>query len=284
VFVINRKILITAALFFLLIASSCAPQAAPEIPPAAVQTDPAASQTGTITVMAAASLTSAFEEIGKQFESRHPGSKVDFNFAGSQQLAQQIAQGAPADVFASANAVQMDAVVSSGRIDPDAPLPFAKNRLVVIYPKSNPGHINRIQDLAKPGLKIVLAAREVPVGQYAFDFLDKASLDASFGAAFKDGVINNIVSYEDNVKAVLTKVSLNEADAGIVYLTDAASTPENTVAQMEIPDAYNVTASYPIAAMNDSQNANLANAFIELVLSQTGQDLLKEYGFLPVEN
>jgi molybdate transport system substrate-binding protein len=229
--------------------------------------------------MAAASLTASFQEIGKQFESQHPGVKVAFNFAGSQQLAQQIAQGAPADVFASANKSQMDAAVKTGRISQDAARVFVTNRLVVIYPKANPAKIASLQDLAKPGIKIDLAAKEVPVGQYALEFLDKASKDAQFTASYKDDVLKNVVSYEENVKSVLTKISLGEADAGIVYTTDAAVATPDSIGQLEIPDAYNVIASYPIAAIQDSKNAELAGAFVELVLSPAGQEALAKYGF-----
>jgi molybdate transport system substrate-binding protein len=276
----NQKITATILVLFLLLTTACAPQAAATATPPSAQ----AGQPGTLTVMAAASLTAAFQEIGKAFESQHAGVKVEFNFSGSQQLAQQIAQGAPADVFASANKAQMDAVVKTGQVDQNAPKVFVKNRLVVIYPKANPAKISKLQDLAKPGLKIDLAAKEVPVGQYALDFLAKASQDASFGAAYQAAVTKNVVSYEDNVKAVLTKVSLGEADAGIVYTTDAAAAPAGTVEQLAIPDAFNVIASYPIAVIKTSKAPDLAKAFVDLVLSPTGQDILKKYGFIAATN
>ena len=154
------------------------------------------------------------------FEADHPGVTAVFNFAGSQQLAQQINEGAPADVFASANKKQMDVVIEAGGIVSGTQQTFAKNRLVVIFPKDNPAGLAELKDLANPDSKLVLAAKEVPVGQYSLDFLDKAVADTAFGATFKDDVLKNVVSYEDNVKAVLTKVALGEADAGIVYLSD----------------------------------------------------------------
>ncbi len=261
------RFITTLSLILLLIVSACTP----------------AAPSGSITVMAAASLTSAFQEIGQQFEGAYPGAKVQFNFAGSQQLAQQIAQGAPADVFASANQKQMDAVIQAGQVKSGAAQTFAQNRLVVIFPKANPAGLTGLADLAKPGVKIVLAAKEVPVGQYAVDFLDKASQDATFEPSFKEDVIKNVVSYEDNVKAVLTKVALNEADAGIVYTTDAAAAEPDTVSQIEIPDAYNVIASYPIAVLQGSANPALAKAFVDFVLSPTGQATLAKYGFLQAE-
>ena len=127
-------------------------------------------------------MTAAFNEIGKAFEAKNPGTTVTFNFAGSQQLAQQINSAAPADVFASANQTQMDAVVKGGRIDQGASKPFANNRLVVIFPKANPAGIQTLQDLAKPGVKLILADKAVPVGQYALNFLDNAAKDATFGS------------------------------------------------------------------------------------------------------
>jgi len=276
---VEQKIGLTVLLCFALFVSACVPQAS--TPAFATATAaPAAAGPQTLTVLAAASLTAAFQEIGGQFESQNAGVKVQFNFAGSQQLAQQIGQGAPADVFASANKTQMDVVVKSGQIVEDAPQVFVKNRLVVIFPKENPAKITSLQDLAKPGIKLDLAAKEVPVGQYALDFLDKASQDAAFGAAYKDEVIQNVVSYEENVKAVLAKISLGEADAGIVYTTDAASAEPGTIGMLEIPDAYNVIASYPIAVIKDSQNSELAKAFIDLVLSPAGQEILQKYGFI----
>src|SRR4029453_11333336 len=125
----------------------------------------------------------------------NPGVTVTFNFAGSQQLAQQIGQGAPCDVFASANKKQMDAAAPAGRIDKEAPLTFARNKLVVITPHDNPAKLADLEDLSKAGLKIVLAAKEVPVGQYALDMLDKAEKDGGVGAGFKDAVLKNVVSY-----------------------------------------------------------------------------------------
>jgi molybdate transport system substrate-binding protein len=236
-----------------------------------------------LNVFAAASLSAAFGEIGKQFEVTHPGVTVVFNFAGSQQLAQQINEGAPADVFASANKTQMDAVITAGGVTSAAPQTFVRNRLVAIFPKDNPAGLRALSDLANPGLKLVLAAQEVPVGRYSLDFLDKAAADPGFGATFKDDVLKNVVSYEDNVKAVLAKVALGEADAGIVYSSDVSGQDADKVGQLEIPNELNVIASYPIAPVRESRNAELAQAFIDFVLSQQGQDILAQSGFIPAQ-
>ena len=243
---------------------------------------PAGAANAKLTVMAAASLLDAFDDLGAQFQASHPGVKVEFNFAGSQQLAQQIASGAPADVFASANQAQMDVAVKTGRIDNKLAKNFAQNRLVVIFPGDNPAKLARLQDLARPGLKLVFAAKGVPVGQYSLDFLQKASQDPAFGAGFDASVLKNVVSYEDNVKAVLTKVSLGEADAGIVYTTDAAGASSAKVGELAIPDALNVIASYPIAPLQDSPHLALAQAFVDFALSVQGQATLEKYGFIPV--
>lgn len=233
----------------------------------------------TLTVLAAASLSEPFEAIGALFEAAHPGVQVVFSFAGSQQLARQLAGGAPADVFASASAKYIDAAVEAGRVQAGAAQMFAANRLVVIVPADNPAGLAELEDLARPGLKLVLAAKEVPVGAYSLEFLDKAA--AELGADYKGAVLGNVVSYEENVKAVLAKVRLGEADAGIVYGSDAA-TAADAVRVIAIPDALNVVARYPLAIVADSPHAALADAFVAVVLSPQGQAALAAAGFSPV--
>lgn len=235
-----------------------------------------------LNILAAASLTDAFSEIGKIFENSHPGTTVVFNFGGSQQLAQQINQGAPADVFASANKKQMDGVIEAGNILTGTQQIFARNRLVVIFPADNPAGLSELMDLAKPNLKLVLAAKEVPVGQYALDFLARAGADLAFGASYQDDVLKNVVSYEDNVKAVLTKVALGEADGGIVYTSDISGEDADKVGHLDIPDALNVSASYPIAIVKESKNPQIAQSFIDLILAPEGQDILEKFNFIPV--
>lgn len=233
----------------------------------------------TLTVFAASSLTDAFTEIGKNFEAAHPGLAVTFNFGGSQALRTQIEQGAQADVFASANAKEMDTLVSGGFVDAGAPAIFLTNKLVVILPAKNPANITRLEDLSKSGLKLVLAAEEVPVGKYARQALDNMS--TSFGADFKDKVLANVVSSEDNVKQVVAKVQLGEADAGIVYVSDAVAAPE--LKTIEIPAGQNVIAKYPLAALEKSSDPELARAFVAYVLSPEAQAVLQKWGFLPVK-
>jgi molybdate transport system substrate-binding protein len=236
----------------------------------------------TLNVFAAASLTGAFTEIGGQFEMQHPGVTVVFNFAGSNQLAGQINQGAPADVFASANRAEMDTAIGGGRIVSGAQHTFAHNRLVVIFPRDNPAGLTELSDLAKPGVRVVFAAAEVPVGQYSLDFLDQAAGSAALGSAFKAAVLGNIVSYEENVRAVLSKIVLGEADAGIVYASDVTGPSADRVGRIDIPDTLNTIAAYPIAAVGDSAHPDLVAAFVELVLSPQGQDTLSRFGFVKV--
>jgi molybdate transport system substrate-binding protein len=225
-------------------------------------------------------LTESFTELGKTFETNNPGVKVAFSFAGSQQLAQQLDQGAAADVFASASPKYMTAAITAKRVNQADAQTFVKNRLVVIFPKDNPAGLTALKDLAKPGLKIDLEDKSVPAGQYSLDFLDKAVKDPGFDPNFKTNVLKNVVSYEADVKAVVSKVSLGEVDAGIVYITDFNAAGDK-LGKMDIPDALNTIATYPIAPISDSKNPDLAKAFVAFVLSPDGQAIMAKYGFVP---
>lgn len=235
---------------------------------------------GNLTVFAAASLTDAFNDMKAQIEQANPKVKISFNFAGSQTLVTQLSEGARADVFASANDTQMNAAVKAGVIDGN-PVEFTQNRLAIVVPKDNPGHIAGPQDLAKSGITIVLAQPAVPVGQYARTSLCKMAHDtATYGDDFVSKVASNVVSEETDVKAVLTKVQLGQADAGIVYTTDVTKSAAKDVKLITIPDDVNVIAQYPIAAIKDGNQA-LANAFIAFVIGPKGQAILHDYGFQP---
>jgi molybdate transport system substrate-binding protein len=236
-----------------------------------------------VVVFAAASLTEAFTALAADFEEANPGVTMVLNFAGSQQLAQQLAQGAPADVFASANPRQMQVAIEAGQIQEGTEQIFANNRLVVVVPADNPGGVETLQDLAQPGLKLVLAAEDVPVGTYSRDYLDKAEASNTFENGYREALLDNVVSYEQTVKAVLTKVMLGEADAGIVYTSDITPNVADNVQQIAIPDNLNTVATYPIALASDSEQPQLAQQFIGYVLSEEGQATLAAHGFLPVE-
>jgi len=225
-----------------------------------------------LTVSAAASLTSPFTEIGKSFEQRNRGVKVSFSFGPSDGLATQINEGAPVDVFASAVAKWMDAVQHegqgmTGRAD------FARNKLAIIVPAENPAGIEKLGDLTRNRVKLVLAADGVPAGDYAREIF------ASAGIA--DDALANVVSNEEDVKAVVTKVLSGDADAGIAYVTDVTPNLADRITVITIPDDVNVTATYSIAVVAGSEEADLAQRFVHYVLGQ-GQAILAEYGFLPV--
>ena len=217
----------------------------------------------TVTVFAAASLTAAFKTIGKDFEAANVGTKVEFNFAGSSTLARQILEGAPADVFASADEGNMDKV----RAQVASPQIFASNRLAIIVAKGNPKKVESVADLGKQGLTVSLAAPVVPVGRYAREAFGKA------------GVAVPASSSEVDVKAVATRVAMGEADAGIVYTTDVAAGGDK-VEGVTIPDAQNVRAKYAIATVKASKNDMGALAFVRFVLSPEGRKVLTAAGFL----
>ncbi|NJN66763.1 MAG: molybdate ABC transporter substrate-binding protein [Chloroflexaceae bacterium] len=248
-----------------------------ETPP---QPEPETPASAHLIVFAAASLTESYQELGSVFEAAHPGTIVTLNLAGSQQLAQQLAQGAPADVFASANTKQMTVAIEAGRVVSGTQQVFAHNRLVAIVSTESPAAVEQLHDLAQPDIKLVLAAKEVPVGGYALDFLDKAAHDPAFGPAYQEGVLNNVVSYEQTVKAVLTKVALGEGDAGIVYSSDVTASAAEKVTIIPIPDHLNTIATYPIASVSDSLHPALAQAFVDFILSPEGQTILAKHGFI----
>lgn len=220
---------------------------------------------GDVTVFAAASLTEAFTELGGVYEIDHPGAEVTFNFSSSSDLVTQINEGAPADVYASADPDNMAKLTDADGAKGE-PHVFATNRLEIIVESDNPERITSLEDLADPDLIVLLGAPEVPVGKYAAEVLDVA------------GVSVTARSLEEDVKAVVQKVRLGEADAGIVYVTDVRAAGNNAEG-VEIPDDVNIAAEYPITVIADAPNAEGAAAFVDLVLSAEGQELLHTYGF-----
>jgi molybdate transport system substrate-binding protein len=228
---------------------------------------------GTITVFAAASLRDVFSELGAVFEKEHPGVKAQFNFAGSQELRTQIEQGAPADVFAAADTSHMDAAHRAGMVD--APELFATNDPVIVVPADNPGKVESLADLATVK-RLVIGASQVPIGIYTLQILQKAR--AQFGEDFPARVQARVVSRELSVRQVLAKVALGEADAAIVYRTDARSSG-GKVRIVEIPPELNVVALYPIATVSRAPNAGLARAWVGLVTGPAGQAALEDAGF-----
>jgi molybdate transport system substrate-binding protein len=232
----------------------------------------------TLNVFAAASLTESFTEIGTAYQQQHSNVTVKFNFNGSQILEQQIANGAPADVFASADQTNMLRASNAGLVN--TPQVFVKNRLAVIIPTSNPGNINSLKDLTKKGIKIDIEAAVVPAGKYSRQALANLSQSPDYGSNYANEVLANVVSEEQNVKAVVQKVQLGEADAGFVYVTDVTSTVADKVKIIDIPDPYNVIAQYPIAVVKSTSHPTDAQSFVDFVLSPNGQAILKKYNFI----
>jgi molybdate transport system substrate-binding protein len=216
--------------------------------------------------------------MGTAYQQQHSNVTVKFNFNGSQILEQQIANGAPADVFASADQTNMKKASDAGLVN--TPQVFVKNRLVVIVPSSNPGNINSLKDLANKGVKIVLGANAVPAGKYSRQALANLAKSPDYGSNFANAVLANVVSEEQNVKAVVQKVQLGEADAGFVYLTDVTPAVAGKVKTIDIPDPYNVIAQYPIAIVKSSSHPSDAQSFIDFVLSPNGQAIMKKYNFI----
>ncbi|HEV7862932.1 MAG TPA: molybdate ABC transporter substrate-binding protein [Acidimicrobiia bacterium] len=224
----------------------------------------AAALSGNLTVLAAASLTESFNELGKAFEGLHPGTKVTLSYDASSALATQANNGAPADLFASADQTNLKKVTDAGNAT--NPKVFAHNRLAIIVAKGNPKKITGLKDFDKRSVSFVLCAIEVPCGKYGAQALTKA------------GVKAQPKSLEQNVKAVVTKVTTGQVDAGIGYITDGKAAAASAEA-VDIPDDLNVIAEYPMAVLKQSANANLAYAFLDYVLSADAQAILAKYGF-----
>lgn len=230
-------------------------------------------ESGALSVYAASSLTDAFAEMETMFETAHPDIDVSVTYAGSQILRLQIEQGAPADVFASANPEHMQALVDSGLVA-DSRV-FVHNELVVIVPPDNPAGIESLEDLAEAS-RIVLGTANTPVGRYARDVLRMAA--PSLGEGFEAIVLSRVASEESNVRLARAKVELGEADAAIVYRTDAGSS--DRVRIVEIPSEFNVIADYPIGVLRRTTVPATAEAWVELLMSPEGRAVLARHGFI----
>ncbi|MGW4420888.1 molybdate ABC transporter substrate-binding protein [Streptosporangium sp. NPDC004631] len=252
----------SAAVALLLALTACGTTRAAE-PDAATGTGTGAGG-GTVTVFAAASLTGVFTQLGKDFEAAHPGTRVRFNFGSSATLAQQIVQGAPADVFAAASPATMKTVTDASLAD--APVTFARNRLQIAFPKGNPARVDGLKDLTDPKVKVALCAVQVPCGAAAVKALDAAGLKVT------------PVTFEQDVKATLTKVELGEVDAALVYRTDVLAAA-GKVQGLDFPESDKAVNDYPIAKLSKAPSGEPAGQFVELVLSPKGRALLTGAGF-----
>ena len=233
---------------------------------------------GTLTVLAASSLTDAFGELSETFEERNPGTEVQASFESSSTLLTQIRQGAPADVFASAAEEEMDAAVEDGLVAGE-PEVFVKNREVVMVPKGNPAGIREFRDVAEPGVRLVLAEEGVPVADYAVEVLRKAN--AEYGEGFEEDVLSNVVSREADVRASVNRVALGDADATFGYASDFTPDVRDKVEVVPIPRGLNIVATYPIAVLEDAESPKLAREWVELVTSEEGQRVLRKWNFEP---
>lgn len=252
----------SAVVALLLALTACGTTQAAE-PDAATDTGTGAGG-GTVTVFAAASLTGVFTQLGKDFEAAHPGTRVRFNFGSSATLAQQIVQGAPADVFAAASPATMKTVTDASLAD--APVTFARNRLQIAFPKGNPARVDGLKDLTDPKVKVALCAVQVPCGAAAVKALDAAGLKVT------------PVTFEQDVKATLTKVELGEVDAALVYRTDVLAAA-GKVQGLDFPESDKAVNDYPIAKLSRAPSGEPAGRFVELALSPKGRALLTGAGF-----
>ena len=234
-----------------------------------------------LVVSAASSLKDAFVEIGKTFERDHPGKKVSFNFAGSNQLTNQIEQGAPVDVFASADMAYVKRLVNKNLTAEYAVL--AKNKMIMIVSKSSKMKIDALPDLAGKGVRLIVAAKQVPAAIYARQILMNADQAGLYGADFSSRVMGNAVSEEPDVRMVVMKVAMGEGDAGIVYASDVTGDVRNRVRVIAIPDQLNAVAEYGVAIVKNSSHQDTAKAFYSLLLSPKGEAILVKSGLLPAQ-
>ena len=237
-----------------------------------------AGQESTLTVLAASSLTDAFGELTKIFEEQNPDTEVRASFESSSTLLTQIQQGAPADVFASAAQDEMDEAAKDGLVA-GKPKIFVKNREVIIVPVANPANIERFRDIAKPDVRLVLAEDGVPAADYALKILGKAN--AEYGSGFEQDVLSNVVSREADVRAAVNRVVVSDADATFGYASDYTPDIRDRTKVVQIPLDLNIVATYPIAALEDAENPDLARDWVSLVTSEEGQRVLEEWGLEP---
>lgn len=236
----------------------------------------------TLTVFTAASLTGAFTDIGKAYEAQNENVRIDLVFDGSQALRTQIEQGANPDIFVSASEKHMKALQDGGLMDDDTVAVFLGNSMALIVPVDNPAGITGLPDLANPGTKIVIGTKDVPFGDYTRQVLDKMAADPAYGEAYREAVMNNVISEETAVSSVVPKLTLGEADAAFVYKSDVSKDDLEKVSRIEVPAEYNVMATYPLGILAESLHKTEAESFIAFVRGPDGSAILMEYGFDPI--
>jgi molybdate transport system substrate-binding protein len=238
----------------------------------------AAEQSQDMTVFCAAGLSGAFNELGQLYKNESNVS-VAFNFDGAQVLRTQIENGANADVFVSGSNKHMNALKSEGFMDNSSVYVLAKNWQAIIVPKDNPARIENLSDLAKPGIKIVMGSKDLPITDVTMQILNKTANNSAFGPDFKKKVLSNVVSQETNINFIVSKVALGEADAAFAHKSEVSSEYAAKVTLIEIPEKYNVKSEYTIGILSESKNPEQAKKFLELVKSDKGKEILTKHGY-----
>lgn len=241
-----------------------------------------AEETEELTVFCGAGLMGAFTEIGDLYQNL-TGIEVKFNFDGIPSLRAQIEQGAYADVVVSADLKHMNAMRAEGLLDNSTVTIFTHNKMAIVVPNDNPANIRSLEDLARPGVMIVMGTKELPAGDYALQVLDKLAADPNFGPEYREKVLENMVSEETTVNRVVSKVALGEADAGFAFISDVSPQMVGKVTRIPVPDEYNVVGDFPIGVLKQSEHPEEARNFIEVVMSEDGQSFIAKYGFIPVK-
>jgi len=234
-----------------------------------------------LTVFCGAGLTGALSEIGGIYENA-TNISVEFNFDGAPALRSQIEQGAYADIFIPADLKHMNALKSEGFINNSTVEVFARNKVAIIVPNDNPASITGLKDLASPGVKILMGTKDLPVGGYALQVLDKLAADPEYGPAYRESVLSNVVSQETTVNSIVSKIALGEADAGFAFISDVSPQMVGKVTRILIPEKYNVVGDFPVAVLSQSKYPVEAQAFLDMIMSTEGQSILGKYGFIPV--
>lgn len=234
----------------------------------------------TLNILAAASLTEVFADLEKGFEAQHPDIDLQYNFAGTSTLVTQVKEGLDADVFVSANTASTEELIQAGSIETDAAKVFAHNKLVIMVNKTSKVTIKDMEDILQEGVQVVIAEPSQPIGKYTEWMLDAIEEQELFTKDYKKLFLAHVVSMEESVKAVVSKVEMGEADVGIVYATDFTDKNEELVTRIEIPEACNQIATYELATLSGSRHSQMADEFVKYVLSLNGQEELLKYGFM----